>query len=546
MGTLTQKFDKQMNDIIKRIGDINPYYVGDFEDIILRRLKISEKSAKPEIKAEICDMFLKSGIECEKQQTDQYYIDMLEKYRADLPSYQYLEIEIMKILYNSYYQYLTPAQYMDSLVDRLEKRESNDSTNLRILKRFIQYDYAGYNKQGVKRYIKEKYGIVNPNIDEVISNIDEGIFELVDLKTSEYMKRFNLDKKTAKNQREIIKAANDLANGFFRTQSGSLEYLYRFAVVYDMTYYAHSEGEFFDYDTDIKKNLFEDFYNNNIMRYIENVYRDKHGDFTDRGTEYDPDPIGRGINAKDYKEVIYLYYIWNGNKTPIKDIEKKIISVKKRMGEEKRTVLTNNVDSLDEGTFIYKENLIKEGVQPFIFEMEEEIFENYLVEHYYIEEQGNYSQLSAYGVFQDILEQLDSMGWNAEGLWIVDTENTYFIKEELKKCINDFDEKRYDNLENLLFGMDWFLKSKFSRYGKKFDGINERNISRTSLMCIYYYYYVQKNRLTTPKEKSFAKVLDEFSTGVNVALIEANYQKFSVKSIFDILLVFSAFARFNI
>ena len=54
--------------------------------------------------------------------------------------------------------------------------------------------------------------------------------------------------------------------------------------------------------TDIKTNLFRDYYANNLMRFISEMYRGKL-------CEFELDPSGQGINYKNFAEMIYLYYI---------------------------------------------------------------------------------------------------------------------------------------------------------------------------------------------------------------------------------------------
>ena len=55
-------------------------------------------------------------------------------------------------------------------------------------------------------------------------------------------------------------------------------------------------------DNDIEKNLFHDYYSNNLIRFITDDYRDGIID-------YELIPSGQSINYKNFAEMIYLYYI---------------------------------------------------------------------------------------------------------------------------------------------------------------------------------------------------------------------------------------------
>ena len=103
----------------------------------------------------------------------------------------------------------------------------------------------------------------------------------------------------------VLKIVDDLATGKFRTGGGTKKSLYLFAMVYGMTYYSGGaeSGLALDYSTDIEKNLFTDYYANNLMRFLSEVYQQQ------KLCEFEIDPSGQGINYKNFAEMIYLYYI---------------------------------------------------------------------------------------------------------------------------------------------------------------------------------------------------------------------------------------------
>lgn len=114
--------------------------------------------------------------------------------------------------------------------------------------------------------------------------------------------------KYAREKYGLIKIANDLSKSIFKAGGSTKRDLYLFAIAFDMTYTVikkpgHLETEeLIDFNSDIEKNLFVDYYTNNLMRFITASYA---GDLS----TLELDPSGVGINYKNFAEMIYIYYI---------------------------------------------------------------------------------------------------------------------------------------------------------------------------------------------------------------------------------------------
>ena len=109
-----------------------------------------------------------------------------------------------------------------------------------------------------------------------------------------------------KKQKEIAlaKLADDFASGVFRTDNGLIrERLYWFAIMFGMSA-AIGNMENRNPDTDIEKNLFEDYYCDNLMRWFSERYREQKN-----ASVFENEPTGESINPKNYIEAIYLYYL---------------------------------------------------------------------------------------------------------------------------------------------------------------------------------------------------------------------------------------------
>ena len=118
------------------------------------------------------------------------------------------------------------------------------------------------------------------------------------------------------------------------------------------------------------------------------------------------------------------------------------------------------------------------------------------------------------------------------GIWFVD----------LKTLENTFtaNTNRFNDFKTLLVCIEKLLKDE-----RIFD---LKNVSRTSLAILYYYYHNELNSLddTPNRWQNFEKHFRNFKDGLNTWLERAFYQPFSVKNILDVTLVFSSYAYLNL
>jgi hypothetical protein len=227
------------------------------------------------------------------------------------------------------YKYLTkypgPEDSMLQLVNDLSMPEDDgwkcDPLRLRILKQFIKYgDYLSAlskyasSKNEIQQYAINKLEMSKAtalsNNNALCAILDDGVFSEVKC--------------------NLLTLSEDLASGRIRSNRTSRQGLYLFAIVYRMTYnprWIENEVDFgvsfaadgftpdqeSDIKKDIEKNLFYDYYTNNLLQYLGRT----EGDLpvTDIPSEY-------GINYKNFAEMIYLYYIVNTDYEPWVKIKK--------------------------------------------------------------------------------------------------------------------------------------------------------------------------------------------------------------------------------
>lgn len=127
----------------------------------------------------------------------------------------------------------------------------------------------------------------------------------------EFKKEKNAEFKEAKSRNkdkdesvpEILYICDDLAEGRYKTNSKMKEVLYLFAFAFDMSISFDNDKE--RTLRDVRKSLFEDFYCDNIIRYV-NEYK-KNGVYEE--------PTGITIQFKNFVEIVYLYWLNKDSKT---------------------------------------------------------------------------------------------------------------------------------------------------------------------------------------------------------------------------------------
>ena len=118
---------------------------------------------------------------------------------------------------------------------------------------------------------------------------------------------------------DLLRLCDDLAAGRFRTNGGKTKvYLYHFAIMFHMTV-ALRPGDAFDPTTDLVKNLFEDYYSDDLLRFLEEEYNNPRS-----AGNFEREPTGEGVNFKNFIEVIYLYCICRNEQklTPGRQIDR--------------------------------------------------------------------------------------------------------------------------------------------------------------------------------------------------------------------------------
>lgn len=462
-----------------------------------------------------------------------------------LPDLPHAEEQMIRALYWRFEQYPTPERYMRRIVDRLSSPADawgEDPLRLRILKQFICYgDYlsaAGYRGKGaIISYLEGKLGH-KPSKEEVLRLLDDGIFQQLDRATKA--------QKKPEGTYGLLKLADDLAKGNFRVGGATKRGLYLFAMVYGMTYYAGGEDERLAYESDLEKNLFQDYYCNNLMRFLS-------GDYRQHSCEFERDPSGQGINYKNFVEMVYLYYI----ASDLPAVEKirhsaAMIERLQQSGDSSPVPPPTDVSRdtgyfkglffrTQSGTFLFCEDLLSQPEAQF----EEFLRTNYQCgtrkgKHEVGMLQMETEQNTAFRCYQGLMKELRELGGEAEwlrcGLWFADAAALEPLLDRVLAGIEPVEPEKREAFLRMMVEADRFLKQAA-------EVPDAEHMTRTRLLSAFYCVYNARNEMRQEETpESFRTCFWQFKGQADQLLEACGYQRLSGKSLFDVLVAFSAYA----
>ncbi|MCD8148326.1 MAG: hypothetical protein LUE92_01930 [Clostridiales bacterium] len=363
---------------------------------------------------------------------------------------------------------------------------------------------------------------------------------------------------------KLLQVCDDLAKGRFKTNSGKTRvYLYYFAFMFGMKVKLDKTDEI-DPSLDMEKNLFEDYYCDNVIRYLDESYSDPR-----TVSSYEKEPDGAGINYKNYVEVIYLYYMNHEglNLTPgerIKRAEKKVEQCR-RAAKNKEINLHNTEDR--QNTSFFRESYINQVV-----ELEEDLLVDFIVNHYLIIPPIDTTRILVSSEKVTVEDEMDGI---MEDLNYIDKEETMqafanlysataftdsFAKKEAKKFIREA-----SRAESVTFPWEFsdLLREKYGnekefckivdrldeRVGKTIKSLTEvvnaepldrKTTTRSRFIALYLNLYMRDTEGAF-ETKSFPEVRRDFFDMLNHRLEESRFQTLSEKNIIDMYILFSLY-----
>ncbi len=261
--------------------------------------------------------------------------EQYREYAALLPDIAEFDQRFLSYLYEFYKASRSSEDYIERLVRGRMKAISpelykeSDTVRVMILKQYLKVMDFHSSKRVASVVFSDH--IANAINSAAGTNKEKGKFDIGDIAfvcdgvfdvLSEYASMGREEKKNFKDKMAPLFLADDIAKGNFDHQKTIREKLYQFAIIFEMTYYTGARNEEYDPETDLEKNLFFDYYADNLLNSLKNGVD---------SSSVEKESSGHGINFKNFAEVIYLYYIHKVGmtaKAKLKAVEKMIDSCK--------------------------------------------------------------------------------------------------------------------------------------------------------------------------------------------------------------------------
>ncbi len=561
---ITVRMDKLETEIEDRFTNL--YCKKDFE--YQYRVALSSPSDRQVfVLRKIAQMLNDIGVECEYGQTAAYYRKLIDSLTIPA-SPRELQSKLIETLCNKYSFYPKPEEFMQRIVDSLDPETVLDgSLELRILRQFVKT----VNVRGNDKLYSKSLATV------AVEDIDESKFDML---TS--------DDKVKPECYMLVQACYNLAKGKFISPTTTKKLLFIFAFAYDMRYYFSSSSAGYDVTRDVEKNLFVDYYCDNIARYLFSEDGGKTG-----GS--DKEPSGLGLSPKNFIDTIFVYYLNNEELSPTQKING-FYSMVNRVKDawKKSHSYSDEVRNIYEGTptAVYRDRFAK--TQSGMGEAE---FEKFILDNYYCDVRYTYTnsktreihegskgifevQMASNTAFNQYAEILDltkevlGLSPLADFSKIDRRKNKDSTADDVfDKLFSDEDSilvARFSELEENVPSLDLECFKSFEGSSTDFEkfalvmrSIEERlnpydalavtdaiNVTRTKLIAAYYHYYclVNENGIDADQGDvwtSFKDVYEDMGGCLNSYLEEAGYQKISSKNLFDIFVIFLAYCKIN-
>ena len=364
-------------------------------------------------------------------------------------------------------------------------------------------------------------------------------------------------KKALKTDWTLLKLADDLASGKFRVNGITREQLYVFAIAFDLRYYPDPASSDYDPNRDIVKNLFQDFYSDNLLRYVLDE------EYLQNKTYYESEPTGEGINYKNYVEVIYLYCLCQNQLTPDQKL-KKAQSLIDKTSKAAKTHKDHRLVSPTEFTAIFREGFL----QSIMSITDEDDLVEYLCSRYYIYNPTYNCVRMMYASQQNTAQQVYKTLARTFMDEYPECFGTMYDRVELNNSIDIAalleqltEENREDpaflqllnpdsDFISLLTCLDKKLQTQKLRIYKLCDSENiEYPCTRTELIALYYCYFlnVLQELIEDYGILDLPQLYEEFCNGdgirpgINQYLELCRYQPISEKNAYDMFVIFAIF-----
>lgn len=347
----------------------------------------------------------------------------------------------------------------------------------------------------------------------------------------------------------LLKIADDLATGKFGNPDVVREEIYIFAIVFELTYFSGDPEEIVTEETksrNIETVMFGDYYANNLMRYISNSH-----EHINKGGE-EQDPSGKGINYKNYMEVIFLYYL----RCTDMDVSEKLVKIYTMADEVYKRYSSGEKENKPD--IVNATKYYSDAFKSLEMENEEE-FKVFLLENYDCSVAPNSTpvfsveaeQKTALAVYELLQEDAEDFGVEDEDyenrrvtflegeMDLEKIREIYKKREEGKIDFSELDDK--SKFDILLYEVNKDLGKK-----KSASELERGIVTRTDILRIYYQIFLSGYSAEEDESlRSFSDVYEEFTDIANRHLIDAYLRPITGRDLYDLILIYSAYCNVN-
>ena len=330
-------------------------------------------------------------------------------------------------------------------------------------------------------------------------------------------RRYALRKKRAKTDWSLLDWCDDLASGYFRSNGETKLLLYYFAVMFGMTV----DPE--DPERDIVKNLFEDYYSDNMTRYLDKAYQQQ-----DWATLYEKEPTGEGINYKNYVEALFVYFLKRDDlvMTP----GEKLDSISRIAGEcvDRARSLGRGPALPDEEDEPYTTLDYRNTHLEKMLLLEPEELAEYLVHHFIIFSPENRSaaritvNAGEYGAYLGVADLMSEMSESFPSMGVMEMMPSFGLNDEVSR-----EEREYVTSTEFKSGFPDFLRAC---YPEDADFLRIIDVMETRLQDDTSGFHTQNRRLMLAILHVLCRRTDE-NTSIGIKALETalNAMKLDVK-----------------
>ena len=494
---------------------------------LLKEAETLPGSAGISRRAELIKHMKKSGLEASLREP----LPVLEKrIEEEAVTDEELEERLFSEMYRMYRTFPTASDYMERLVRRLvdpslkayeeNGEEGMPSVRLLIVKQFLLK--TSWHTAPLRSVLKPAVLKANPGVrernltkDMYAAAAEESLFGLLEEKGAE------------KKDYRLLKLAKNFERGRLIAQGSTRQDLFAFAAAFGMTFSpdeAHADPA-----TDVEKNLFFDFYGNNLLRYLSEDYRKN-------ALLYEAEPRGDSINFKNYAEAVWVWYLSRRDlsaEEKLKRAEKLIAKCRKEgaqagaAAEEPREELYYTED--------YKESFLSE-----MLSLPEESLFDYVRTHFVLPESTTASAVMAESDTRMAEEYYEDLRRKYMDLLVSgkpfrrEWAEVLYREGRVGADLTGEEGTPFGDagFSELLKRLDTALSSGFAPLG------SGESVSRTRLIAAYYTLYINRMALRQP---GLPEVWQTFAAELDPVLTHCRFQRLRTSGIFDLFTVFMAY-----